>query len=214
MAAKSKHKGSAFERTVCKQLSLWVSGGESDDLFWRSAMSGGRATVGRKSGVHRDKHAGDITATSPAGHTLTDYWYVECKAYRDLALEGAMLAGTGRLAKFWREACEQATHYKKMPMLIAKQNNRVVLLITPLAAHMSPSGVPKFMHSTLLASSTVLRADFYDYEKVLGLVFKKPSDDNETFLHPGELARILGYQTEKPTKKIKRQRLVKRERLK
>ena len=40
-----KEKGSSFERLVCKRMSMWLSKGERDDLFWRSAMSGGRATV-------------------------------------------------------------------------------------------------------------------------------------------------------------------------
>ena len=46
-----KQKGGEYERTVCKKLSLWVSNGTRDDIFWRSAMSGGRATLQRKKGI-------------------------------------------------------------------------------------------------------------------------------------------------------------------
>jgi hypothetical protein len=129
--SKGKQKGSAFERKVCKQLSLWVSGGESEDLFWRSAMSGGRATVGRKGGKSHSRHAGDISATSREGHALTDTWYVECKAYRDLQIDSAFTKGVGRLIKFWDEAVAQADHYNKLPMLIAKQNQVPVIVLVP-----------------------------------------------------------------------------------
>jgi hypothetical protein len=42
-----------------------------------------------------------------------------------------MLTGTGLLAKFWRETCEQATHYKKLPMLIAHQNQQPTICWCP-----------------------------------------------------------------------------------
>lgn len=129
--SKGKQKGSAFERKVCKQLSMWVSHGEREDLFWRSAMSGGRATVGRKGGKDHSRHAGDISATSVEGHALTDEWYVECKAYLNLQIDSAMIKGVGKLIKFWDEAVEQATHYSKKPMLIAKQNQVPVIVLVP-----------------------------------------------------------------------------------
>ena len=130
--SKGKQKGSAFERKVCKLLSAWVSGGESEDLFWRSAMSGGRATVGHRSGKSHSRHAGDISATSREGHALTDYWYVECKAYRNLSIDSAMIKGTGSLIKFWDEAVAQAARYKKLPMLIAKQNQMPTIVLVPI----------------------------------------------------------------------------------
>jgi len=40
-----KAKGASFERDICRRLSLWVSAGKQEDVFWRSAMSGGRSTV-------------------------------------------------------------------------------------------------------------------------------------------------------------------------
>jgi len=129
--SKGKQKGSAFERKVCKQLSLWVSNGESEDLFWRSAMSGGRATVGARKGKHHVRHAGDISATSPEGHLLTDQWYVECKAYRNLRIGSAFLKGAGPLIGFWDTAVLEAGRYDKLPMLIAKQNQTPVFVLIP-----------------------------------------------------------------------------------
>ena len=206
MRSKGKQKGAGFERKTCKALSLWVSGGEREDLFWRSAMSGGRATVGRKAGKEHARHAGDISSTSPEGHALTDRWYVECKAYKDLDIVAAFVNGNGKLAKFWRETVEQATHYKRMPMLIAKQNITPTLVLVPTAHLINPYGSAMYPRARL-GHSDILRADILDFEGMLKLPFEpRATQIDEQFLKPGEMARILGYAKPK-RKKIKRVRL-------
>lgn len=117
-----KQKGGQFERDVCKQLSLWISDGLSEDLFWRSAMSGGRATVGAKKGKDHSRHAGDIAATSAEGSFFTDIFYMELKFYKNLHIEKFLLNDSGILANFWSVTCRQANKYKRQPLLIAKQN--------------------------------------------------------------------------------------------
>lgn len=134
-----KQKGSGFERVVCKQLSLWVSHGAHKDLFWRSAMSGGRATIAK--GAVRQ--AGDITAVAPEGHSLTDRFYIEGKFYADLALPRFFLEGTGILAKFWATTCNQAQKYGREPMLIAKQNQYPVMVL------MDAGALPKLVAATI-----------------------------------------------------------------
>lgn len=211
-----KAKGSEFEREVCKALSIWVSGGTHEDLFWRSAMSGGRATVGRKQGKNHQRHAGDISATSPEGHVLTDKWYVECKFYKDLAIQSALLKGIGKLSMFWREACEQATHYRRMPMLIAKENMSPCLVLMPTAHLITPTGVAAYP-AAMLGRMAILRADVLSFEGMLKLPFRdRISSVEQPFLAPGELQRILGQRVNphnadlgqiKPKKKIKRERL-------
>lgn len=124
--AASKQKGSEFERMVCKKLSLWVTNGEKKDCFWRSAMSGGRATVKRG----EVRQAGDITAVAPEGHSLTDRYYIECKSYRTLDLASFLVKGTGTLSKFWEVCCREAESHHRSPMLIAKQNNVPILMLT------------------------------------------------------------------------------------
>lgn len=124
-----KRKGSEFERATCKALSLWVSGGTHQDLFWRSAMSGGRSTFGRKSGKDLSRQAGDISSVSPEGHALTNAFYVECKHMRDLETNGFFVRGTGQLARFWLKTVDEALSYDRAPMLIAKQNLLPTLLI-------------------------------------------------------------------------------------
>ncbi len=123
-----KAKGASFEREICRKLSLWVTGGRREDCFWRSAMSGGRATVARKRGKDVQQ-SGDITAVHPEGHAFLDRWYVECKHYKDLSLDAFLVKGTGPLASFWKKACDEAKHYKRSPMLICKQNGWPILVI-------------------------------------------------------------------------------------
>jgi hypothetical protein len=113
---------------VCKHLSLWVTGGKKEDVFWRSAMSGGRATVGGRKGKDLARQAGDITSVAPEGHLLTDDYYIECKFYRDLRLD-AFLLGKGPLAKMWKTALTEAKRYKRSAMLIARQNNTPTLML-------------------------------------------------------------------------------------
>lgn len=191
-AGGSKQKGAHFERDVCKRLSLWVSGGEREDLFWRSAMSGGRATVGRRQGKDLAKHSGDVSATHPMGHSLTDYWYIECKHVASLDLESAMLSDAGRLVKFWRVACREAAEHKLMPMIIAKQNRSQIMLIVPRGTLINPAGVSPFPWAALIAKFKRLECDIFDFERVLAKPF--PSGriaPDYKWLKPGELARIL-----------------------
>lgn len=72
-------KGSEFERETCRLLSLWWSNGRHDDLFWRTATSGARATARAKKGKKTRSHAADICATDEVGLPLTRYVCLELK---------------------------------------------------------------------------------------------------------------------------------------
>jgi hypothetical protein len=141
-AGAGKNKGSAFERSVCQKLSMWISQDKHDDLFWRSSMSGGRATVMFKKGGENRTQCGDITAIHPDGNPLTDKFLISCKFYRDLKIAGAVLGNKGGLSAFWAECVEEAKNHKKLPLLIAKQNQ-----IPPIAclssAGMAQLGISK-----------------------------------------------------------------------
>lgn len=121
-----KAKGSEFERKVCKSLSLWISDDERDDLFWRSAMSGGRASVKFKKGENNKTQIGDISAIDPLGAKLTNKFVVECKCYQDIKLY-SMLYGMPRnnsLLGFWNELVDISYANKKLPILIFKENGK------------------------------------------------------------------------------------------
>lgn len=80
------HKGSGFERQICKQLSEWWSfgleGGAREDIFWRSSQSGGRATQRAKSGKRTFGSYGDIAAVDPIGQDLLSVFTIELKRGR------------------------------------------------------------------------------------------------------------------------------------
>lgn len=125
----SKQKGASNERAVCRQLSLWVTHGTKEDVFWRSAMSGGRATVAKRRGKTLASQAGDISAIDPSGHILTDNFYIETKHVKTLALDRFIVTRTGPLVKYWNTACLEAASYQKKPLLIVKQNLLPMLFI-------------------------------------------------------------------------------------
>jgi len=76
---KGKTKGTSFERDICKQLSLWWSNGKTDDIFWRTASSGGRATQRSKQKASTFGQYGDVQATDPQGQPLIDLCTIEIK---------------------------------------------------------------------------------------------------------------------------------------
>lgn len=92
-------------------------------------MSGGRATVGVKQGKVFGNQAGDISSVSPQGYALTNRFFIETKFYKSLEFESS-LKGTGKLLEFWGVAKKEAMRYKRVPLLIAKQNRLPSLLCT------------------------------------------------------------------------------------
>lgn len=129
-----KAKGASFERMVCKRLSLWLSVGERDDLFWRSAMSGGRATLRLRQDLARiqinKSQAGDLTAISQEAYEFAEKLFIECKHIRDLGFARGFICHTGVIWNFWQKACEAAEQHNKTPVLIARQNLYPIVVIT------------------------------------------------------------------------------------
>lgn len=130
-AGGGKNKGSSYERWVCGKLSLWVTGGKIEDGLWRSAMSGGRATVHLKRGT-KIQQVGDICAVRPELHDFCAKFYIECKHVKSLDIESFLIRGKGLLAKFWKTACQEAKSHDRIPLIVARQNRTHDLLISPL----------------------------------------------------------------------------------
>jgi hypothetical protein len=122
-----KQKGSSFERKICKELSLWVSLGERDNLFWRSAISGGRATVRHKKGLDVRNQLGDITSIDTWGDALTDNFIIECKHYKDLEWS-QFVYGKGFIWATWKKLRGECHDHGRQPFLILKQNAKPVLV--------------------------------------------------------------------------------------
>lgn len=163
---RSKAKGGEFERKICKILSLWVSNGTRDDIFWRSAMSGGRASVRFKNtGQQSVAQGGDI---SPIGeqNALTDQFCIECKSYKKLHYSSLLfLKPKDRsFVQFWNQTVETAKKHGKLPMLIAKQNGLpdvVVCISGEGLVRLSPA-MPKHLYSSGLNMYIFTLMEFID----------------------------------------------------
>ena len=125
-----KQKGSGFEREICKKLSDWISGGERDDIFWRSAMSGGRATLQFKKGADNKSQVGDISSINKLGDKFTDHFVIECKFYKDIKIDSLVyrFPKKSSLLEFWNDLTKLCFKVNKHPIIIFKQNNKPVLL--------------------------------------------------------------------------------------
>lgn len=129
-----KQKGAAFERESCMLLSHWTVPGRKD-IYWRTAMSGGRSTVhAKRHGSELAKQVGDICATAPEGAALLDWFVFELKFYRDLQWSQAIYEkGSSVILKAWRKLVKLAESVGRFPVLIAKQNAKTTFWITSRA---------------------------------------------------------------------------------
>jgi len=126
-----KCKGSEFERVISKKLSLWLSEGEDDDLFWRTQGSGGRHTQRKKKGKETKNQEGDITSTHPSTQMFSEKICIECKHHKDINLWSIITRTGGQSIYNWYSTLiEISKDSGKIPFLIAKQNNKPILLIT------------------------------------------------------------------------------------
>ena len=128
-----KNKGSQWEREISKTLSLWISYDTNPHIFWRSASSGAKATINSKNKGKKDSmQCGDLAAVDPCGADFISKFYVELKFYKNLHME-SLIYGTpakNSILEFWTKAQEQAQEYNKIPLLIAKQNQHEIIVIT------------------------------------------------------------------------------------
>ena len=132
-----KNKGTAFEREVCKALSLWWTGGGRDDVFWRSDTSGARAKTRSKVGKETFGQYGDIQASDPIGQPLIDLVTVECKrGYSDQSFQDLIDRAPKAVNKYWATFIAQA-HVDHVIarswswILITKRDRQVPLIVAP-----------------------------------------------------------------------------------
>lgn len=139
----SRGKGSGYERDVCKQLSLWWTGGERDDVFWRSSGSGARATVRGRKGTATAGQYGDVAATDPIGKPFTDMFTVEVKrGYNDHTIQDLLDCPDDAAIQVWEGFLAQAWGSHKQAgsyawMLVIKRDRREALVCIPWYAMLS-----------------------------------------------------------------------------
>ena len=131
------NKGGQFERDIARTLSLWWTNGERDNVFWRSSMSGGRATVRARKGQNTNYLAGDLTATDPIGAPLIESTVIELKrGYKRwciLDLVDSKKPSSSVLASFLDQVEEELKQAKvKSFLLICKRDGRDAIVIVPI----------------------------------------------------------------------------------
>lgn len=127
----SKIKGNIFETSACKTISLFLTSGERDDLFWRSSNSGGRQTVRARQGKETYNQAGDLTTTHPDGEMFMSVFVIECKHHKDINLWSLITDTENQtLLGWWKTHVKKAEEVSKIPLLIVRQNHKPILWIS------------------------------------------------------------------------------------
>lgn len=123
----SSNKGSAFERKVCKELSLWWTEDKRDDVFWRTSQSGGRATTRRKKSQKTAYSYGDVTFIDPIGKPFIDNCLLELKCGYTNEIEVLdfidKTKGKPQLLKWWEKAEKENKIAKREYILIIFKRN-------------------------------------------------------------------------------------------
>jgi hypothetical protein len=148
----SSQKGSAFERKICKQLSLWWTQGKMDDVFWRTSGSGARAAVRGKAGKGSTAGGyGDICAMHPIGRSLLEKFVFEIKrGYNKITINDIFEGKKTGIESFFGQAsksCQDSPTATKS-ILIHKADRKQALLYIQMSdpdmfAHNCLSGYKK-----------------------------------------------------------------------
>lgn len=162
-------KGADFERTICKELSLWWTGGKRDDIFWRSSQSGGRATVRfQKHGKKTAGAHGDITALDPIGVPLLKLFTIELKRGRAHGEPGDVLDCKGKpechpFLKTLEQARTSAVQAESLTwLLIVRRDFRNPVVFFP--AKLLREGEPFFPFRPGLLHGPVFRYKFHSFD--------------------------------------------------
>lgn len=115
----SKSKGSAWERTVSKILTKWLTGQDKEYYFYRSPGSGAVSTVnfGNKT------LSGDIIAIKQEAAFFTEIFNIEAKnGYADASFDKFLKENKNDvLLKFWEQSLRDAKLSDKHPLVIFKK---------------------------------------------------------------------------------------------
>lgn len=161
-------KGSDFERTISKQLSLWASDGSDDSWYWRTSQSGGRATIRDQKGKRTSGGAGDITSLDPKGASLTDFCVLEVKrGYSTMNVLDLIDSKKKHieLVDFWKQIhADMKKSNKPYGILIFKRDykNTCVMLPMPLYEQLT---ISRNLYSlrVFIAEKEYIILDFTDF---------------------------------------------------
>ena len=149
MGKREKNKGSRFERSFCRELSLAWSGGKDDSIFWR------RATFKQKGKTFQ--FCGDIVQINTSDHPRCRCVF-ELKKRKDFRVEDFLTGTSTGLLSWWKQTLNE-TPPDGVPVLVAHRDYGPTLVITPLSCEVRP----RLMISTTDYTLFVYRAkDFLE----------------------------------------------------
>jgi hypothetical protein len=132
-------KGGNYEREICHSLSKWWTGNENDSVFWRTANSGGRATVRGRKGKKTSGHCGDICATDQSAEPFMKLVTIEVKrGYNKDNVFNFIDQKRGKKATDFEQWILQAKSASERAgsmhwMVIARRNQKVAMVYFPTA---------------------------------------------------------------------------------
>jgi len=137
---KGRGKGGNFEREFCKMLSLWWTLGERDDVFWRTAGSGARATVRKRKGKDTHGQYGDVQAVDPIGEPLMRLCTIELKRGYPKATLSQTIEGRGSKVSEFEKFIQQAKDDSLKAgvpywILVTKRNHREAMIWMPFTLY-------------------------------------------------------------------------------
>jgi hypothetical protein len=117
---RAKAKGTNYERDFAKRLSSWWTYGNVQDSFWRTSLSGGKATVN-----HSDVHVGDICAIRPVAVPLENCVVFELKRgyNKSIILDWLLLGAASLIGQWWEKGYNQAAALNRKFILIVKHDH-------------------------------------------------------------------------------------------
>lgn len=140
---RAKTKGTNYERDFAKRLSLWWTYGQLQDAFWRTSLSGGKATI-----TNSTVQVGDICAIRPIAIPLENCVVFELKRgyTKTLILDWLLLGSTSLVGQWWEKGIQQSIDTNRKFILIVKHDHypEVAFMQTELI----PSNPPrKLIHN-------------------------------------------------------------------
>jgi len=137
---KPSAKGFGFEREICKTLGKWWTQDldvPRDDIFWRVACSGGRATIRAKQGIKTAYSYGDVTFIDPIGKSFIDSCLIELKRgyTKDISILDFLdkKKGDPLLAKWWKKARdEQELAGRKYTIILFRRDRHISCILLSL----------------------------------------------------------------------------------
>ena len=132
----SKVLSGAFERAICRLLSMWWSLGKDDNVFYRTEGSGGRATKRARAGKGKQSRCGDVGLVEQTGKPFLDMFAVEIKKGYSKDTIQDLLDKPGVAAQTYETWLEQARESKQNSgsfswMIIVRRKKRKSLVMLP-----------------------------------------------------------------------------------